>query len=128
RRGDDVNQRLVSAGLLGVLLTLGCELGPPNGIGAMNDAGPGEEGCDALTAPGDPDKPRVVLTAHSTKGVNVDGVVLEHFLRSASLTVEDGFTDIGAELALGFSPVRVEMVPSGRFAMVLGDEGELASV
>lgn len=94
----------------------------PTGDGGTVD----DERCDELADGGDPDKPRVVLTGHSTKGIG--GVETVHFLRSARLDVDDGFTDIGERLDLTFSPVRIELVPSGRFALVLGDEGELASV
>lgn len=134
--GDDVNQRRMGFFLSLLLLasSCGCEIDPIIDID-LDDAGRlGEDdgddeedgSCAALANGGDPDKARVVLTGHSTKGVG--GVPTVHFLRSALLEVDVGFTDIGERLDLDFAPVRIEFVPSGRFALVLGDEGELASV
>lgn len=130
----------MTGGCLGALMTLslGCDLdtligtGAPDagvvgdgGAQALDDAGPGGQACAALSSPGPADKARVVVTGHSTKGIG--GVDEVHFLRTASLD-EAGFTDVGETLDLDFSPVRIEIVPSGAFAIVLGDEGALASV
>lgn len=128
-----MNKLSLSGCLLALVsLSLACDPDTLNGTdddagapASGNDAGR-DEGCDELSRPRGADETRLVLSGHSTEGIG--GVETVHFLRSASLDVEDGLTDIGEQLDLTFLPVRIEMVPSGAFALVLGEQGQLASV
>lgn len=132
-------KKLLAHGCLGAALslTLACDIDPLAGTvddagtadvfrDAGPDAGPVVQVCDALSAPGDPDKTRVVLIGHSTQGIG--GVETVHFLRTATLDVTGDFTLTDTTLDLPFSPVRIELVPSGSLALVVGEEGQVASV
>ena len=88
------------------------------------DAGVEPPLCD-LGDMGDPDKPRVVLTSHpfaakvGQKGTDIRSLTLY----PGGLPIDDGMV-----LDVGFVVARIAFVPSGAYALVLGEDGDLASV
>jgi DNA-binding beta-propeller fold protein YncE len=95
------------------------------------DAGEGEgegegEACDPaeLGVLGPADKPRVVLVGHGN-GPAAGSILTE--VRGMTLTGST-LADDGVRLDVGVRPQRIAFVPSGAFALVLSDDGELVSV
>jgi hypothetical protein len=87
-------------------------------------AGDAASMCDP-TDPGPPDRERVVLVGQPfTAMPAVDGTEI----RSLSLSAAGALMDVGARLDVGFRPSRIEMSLDGSYALVLGEDGELASV
>ena len=88
--------------------------------------GEGEPSCDAsvLTGGGGADKARVLLLGMSfTEVPGVDGTLVR------ALNVDDGvITAATDELDVGFRVARIAFVPSGRFAVVVGEDGGVVSV
>ncbi|MCB9539305.1 MAG: hypothetical protein H6704_24075 [Myxococcales bacterium] len=85
------------------------------------DAAPIDPGC-ALGPDPDPDLPRVLLVGHPFGAVpGEDGTEV-----SAWAVEPDGDLTPGARIDVGFRPERIAFVPSGRFALVLGEDGTLA--
>lgn len=94
---------------------------------AAPDATPvdaGEPSCD-LQQLGPEDRDRVLLVGQpfsSTPGqVGTE-------IRSLSLSMSGALADDGVRLDVGFRPARIELSRNGQFALVLGEDGELASV
>lgn len=68
---------------------------------------------------------RVVLLGHIyTDDVEVPG----QDVRLMLLGTDGELEDVGYRLDVGFRPQRIELMPSGEIALVLGEDGELASV
>jgi len=90
------------------------------------DAGfaPDAQAC-GFDNPGPADKPRVVLIGQPfTTMPSVRGTTI----RTLSLPMSGQLVDVGVRLDVGFKPERIAFVPSGEFAIVLGEDGEVASV
>jgi hypothetical protein len=85
------------------------------------DAG---ETCD-FTVLGAADRDRVLLVGQPfTAQPGVDGTEI----RSLSLSAAGVLTDVAQRLDVGFRPNRIEFTPDGTFAIVLGEDGDVASV
>ncbi len=94
--------------------------------GAAPDALPvdGGESC-MLDQLGPADRDRVVVVGQPfTATPGVDGTEI----RSLTLTTSGALVDDGTRLDVGFRPARIEFSLDGSFALVLGENGELASV
>lgn len=108
------------------------DAGAPSDDGGAGDGGaPADDGGALACTPadladvGDPDRDRVVLVGHPFGAeVGTNGTEI----RSLTLKVGSDLADDGVRLDVGFEPARIELVPSGAFALVLGEAGELASV
>lgn len=90
------------------------------------DAGfaPDAQAC-GFDNPGPADKPRVVLIGQPfTTMPAVRGTTI----RTLSLPMNGQLVDVGVRLDVGFKPERIAFVPSGELAIVLGEDGEVASV
>lgn len=74
---------------------------------------------------GDPDRPRIVLVSH---GYDADGNNRGHVVRSLSLPPAGMPVDDGVRLDVGVRVKRLAFVPSGAFALALGEDGDLVSV
>jgi len=71
------------------------------------------------------DRERVVLVGEPFSAVpGVDGTTI----RAMRLSTAGVLTPTDTRIDVGFRPARVEFVPSGQFALVLGEEGQLASI
>lgn len=93
---------------------------PPLPDAEAPDAAPVDPGC-ALGPDPDPDLPRVLLVGHPFGAVpGEDGTEI-----SAWAVEPDGDLTPGARIDVGFRPERIAFVPSGRFALVLGEDGTL---
>lgn len=98
------------------------------------DSGPADTGTADTGVPpvtcsfevfGPADRERVVLVAEpfsDTPGVDGTSVRVLRLDLAGELHVTDTRVDVG------FRPARIEIVPSGEYAIVLGEDGELASV
>lgn len=94
--------------------------------GFATDAGfaPDAQAC-GFDNPGPADKPRVVLIGQPfTTMPSVPGTTL----RTLSLPTSGQLVDVGVRLDVGFKPERIAFVPSGEIAIVLGEDGDVASV
>lgn len=99
--------------------------GPPLPVDDDDDAGFVVDPPGCLEGMGDADKERVVLVGHPfAADAGVDGTDL----RSMTLQADGALVDDGMRLDVGFRTNRIEFVPSGTIALVLGEDGELASV
>ncbi|MEQ9498295.1 MAG: hypothetical protein RIT81_15590 [Deltaproteobacteria bacterium] len=79
-------------------------------------------GFDVL---GDPDRPRVLLVGHGfTADPNTPGTQV----RSMSVAADGNLVDDGVRVDVGFRPARIEFLPFGGIALVLGEDGEVASL
>jgi hypothetical protein len=93
---------------------------------AAIDGGAGDSGtaCDLMTPPA-ADRERVVLVGHPFgPATGSDG----HDVRSLTLTPAGMLQDNGMRLDIGAKPARIEFVPSGTFALVVGESGQIVSV
>ncbi|MFN3201296.1 MAG: hypothetical protein ACE366_23045 [Bradymonadia bacterium] len=97
--------------------------GEPMGGMPMGGAG-GEDEC-GFSKPLMPDAPRVILVGHPFTGEpGVDGTEV----RALVVDGEPTPVDTGRRLDVGTRPRRIAFVPSGEFALVLGEDGTLVSV
>ena len=91
------------------------------------DAGPADSGepeC-RLDQLGPADRDRVLVVGHPfTATPGQDGTEI----RSLTLSASGALVDDGTRVDVGFRPARIEFTPDGSFALVLGEDGELASV
>jgi hypothetical protein len=91
----------------------------------LTHCGTTEEPSCPLADAGDPDRPRVVLLGHPmTATPGVDGTAV----RALTLGRDVLPVDDGARLDVGFRVARLAFVPSGAFALALGEDGALASI
>ncbi len=95
--------------------------------GGTEDAGVSPDGgtpCE-LALPGAADRDRVLVVGQPfTANPSVDGTEI----RSLTLASSGALIDDGMRLSVGFRPIRIEFTPNGQYALVLGENGELASV
>lgn len=112
----------------------GADAGAGGGVDAVADGG-ADAGPDGVDPPlcdpadlgdmGDPDRPRVVLIGHpftakpAVPGTDIRSMSLE----PGGLPVDDGML-----LDVGVRPARMAFVPSGAYALVVGDDGDVVSV
>lgn len=108
-------------------LDAGFEDAATSGDAGFEDAGTpdgGQMACD-LDQPGAADRDRVLVVGQPFSAVvGQDGTEI----RSLSLSAGGALVDDGTRLDVGFRPIRIELSINGRFALVLGEDGELASV
>lgn len=89
----------------------------------MPDAGPPLDPCGL--PPVDPDAPRTVLVGHRfTDELGVAGTEV----RSLVLRDDGALVDVGDRLDLGDPPAKIAVAPSGRLALVAGDEGSISVI
>ncbi|MFO0729104.1 MAG: hypothetical protein U1E65_35315 [Myxococcota bacterium] len=103
----------------------------PADVGAPDlggpDAGPADAGVQAcgFDVYGPADRPRVVLVGQPfTSNPPVNGTVI----RTMLLPVSGTLTDVNTRIDVGFRPSRIEFVPSGTFAIAIGEDGDVASL
>ncbi len=90
--------------------------------GGARDGGAVSCGFDAL---GDPDRARVLLVGHGfTADPNTPGTSV----RSMTVASDGALLDDGMRVDVGFRPARIEILPHGELALVLGEDGEVASL
>lgn len=90
---------------------------------ATADAGPPLDPCGL--PPVDSDAPRTVLVGHRfTDELGVRGTEV----RSLVLRDDGALVDVGDRLDLGDAPAKIAVAPSGRIALVAGDEGSISVV
>lgn len=107
----------------------GGALGSPDGgvdagtrDGGTRDGGTVSCGFDEL---GDDDRARVLLVGHRfTSDPNVPGT----WVRSMTVAADGTLIDDGVRVDVGFRPARIEFLPFGGLALVLGEDGEVASL
>jgi hypothetical protein len=138
RVGADPDAQLLDSGLAADARA--ADAGPPPDAEATPDA----EAADALAAPdaeatpdagaeppcdfsrpADVDALRVVLVAHPfTARPEVRGTSISTLTLDAAGTL----AVVGTRLDVGFRVARMEIVPSGRYALVVGEDGDVAVV
>lgn len=90
---------------------------------AVADAGVALDPCGLPAV--DPDAPRTVLIGHRfTDELGVAGTEV----RSLVLRDDGALVDVGDRLDLGDPPAKIAVAPSGRIALVAGDEGSVSVV
>ncbi len=95
-------------------------------LGTVDTGAPdmGPPACDHGDR-GDPDRDRVVLLGHRFAN---DTTMVNTEIRTMSLTTMAGLVDVNTRLDVGIPPSRIEFLPSGEFALVIGERGEIVSV
>lgn len=108
---------------------------------ATNDAGAADAGqvdaqstgadaagacsMQAMADPGAPDRDRVVLLGHgfgAVAGTKISDV------RTMLLSTQGQLADVGVRLDVGVRPARLAFVPSGAYALVLGEKGGVVAL
>lgn len=123
------------------------DAGPRRDAGPPRDAGPGRDGgfitADAgfvdggterdggaaqpcgFDELGPADRERVLLVGH---GFTSDPTVPGTEVRGMTVGRDGDLADDGIRVDVGFRPVRIEFLPFGDIALVLGEDGEVASL
>lgn len=98
---------------------------PSADMGGGDDGGDDTDGKCAFGDPGDADKERVVMIGLPfTNDVEVRGT----HVQTLTLSADGTLLNEGVTLDVGFRVARIEFAPSGALALVLGEDGELASL
>src|SRR5207237_4770116 len=94
--------------------------GEGGGVGGEGEG----SGAACNAAAGDPEKARVVLVGQEfTDDPSVRGTTIRSLTLTGTALVDDG-----VRLDVHAPPQRIAFVPSGAYAIVLGDSGHVASV
>lgn len=90
--------------------------------GGARDGGAASCGFDEL---GDPDRARVLLVGH---GFTAEPGTPGRDVRGMTVASDGSLVDDGVRVDVGFRPARIEFLPFGGLALVLGEDGEIASL